>query len=60
MRDSNTTPEQIVLLERVRGTETRFNQEIEKLIKRNEEAINRCKNQIAELHEFNTNFNKNF
>lgn len=60
MRDSNTTPDQINLLKRVKVMETRFNQEIKKLIKQNEEAISRCKNQIAELHEFNTNFNKNF
>lgn len=53
MRDSNTTPEQIALLERVKVMENHFNQEIGKLIKMNDEAINRCKNQITELHEFN-------
>ena len=47
------TETQIVNLLKLEEITYRFNQNIEKLIKRNEKTLNQCKEQLSDLHEYN-------
>lgn len=47
------TETQITNLLKLEEITYRFNQDIERLIKRNDETLNQCKNQLSELSEYN-------